>query len=462
MAYRKAASNHISMSGASLTFVLLNLCPGFLFAQAPPTPTQMSVLWEVNAGGGAYTDWMTSVSPNEFKSLPFLGAMSYVPAYQAGSPPLYRLHSGLDHMDSSIPGEGGYATDGPLAYPWTSSSTVNGLSSIARMINPSTGDHATASPFAESLYPGYQLEGMLPFYGYQRYGNLPSAVQYFAAGGVTEGSDTVAGGAVAYWAWNGAQLIDTHDYGRLMQADVQWSSGGAYFNPTEAGDLVSGTNYGQVGMWHGSPTLQNEISGSIHVTRAVPLEFGNSGPNCPIVTPSNLFAYTTMQIGKNLTLNFANMGQVAQYQTYVYTPTPITNATVEIPTAYIQANYNTFFSYDAGKNVVSAFPVAPTCDGTTPGTLFKPSSSHGGVIISNSAGTIAIGIYGPASNSPSGLPDYLAIFNHSTCPNGPFTKWSAVHYGNLSSGDNVFTRYIVTGSLSQIVPLMRQLYLSGY
>ena len=167
-------------------------------AQSPVPITEVAVLWEVNVGQNGATDYMTSVNSAERDQYSFLGAMAYIQA-EGLTALLFRLFDGsFDHMDWSAAGEGGYETQDVLGSPWTSSSAVPGLSPVTRMWNTSTGDHATTTPFDVPYYAGYQADSNYGGrYGYQRYGNKAYALTTGSGGGVTEGSDTIAGGAVA-------------------------------------------------------------------------------------------------------------------------------------------------------------------------------------------------------------------------------------------------------------------------
>ncbi len=448
----------LNMEVITLTLLLV---AGTADAQTFTPPTPLSVLYEVNVGNGSYTDFMTTANASERDEFPLLGQIAYIQA-DPNLAPLYRLWNlGYDHMDSQTPGEGGYSTEGALGSPWSSLSAEPGLSPITRLFNPSTGDHATTVPVTLSLYNGYQSDSNLGGrYGYQRFGYLSSAIQLYSAGGVTEGSDTVAGGAVASWTWNGLQFIDTNDYGRYMQADVFVPVGNTTFNPIEAGDAISGPSYGPVDKWHGSPILQNQVTNGVHITRAIPLEYGLPGSGGYPVTVNTPAVYSGMQIGKNLTLNFDGLGPVGQYQTVFYTPTPLNSATAEIPTAYLAAGvFTNFFTYDGKSNALQAAYPPNGCTAST-GLPYTPPSGRGGVIISNASGSYAMGIYGRSKAKGKTSVAYYGLWDFRAC--GGVTKWSAVFTGNMPAGQTIYTTYVVTGTLSSVVQDMYTLYHSGH
>ena len=440
--------------------------PATAAAQAPIPLTQLSVLWEVNAGNG-HTDYMTTATPSERDEYPFLGAIAYI-ANGGTALPVYRLNNGYDHMDSTVAGEGGYSTEGELGTSWNTASALPGLTALSRLYNPTTGDHATTTQnanvlFGGSAYSGYDSDAGLG-YAYQRYGNLSAAPVSYSAGGVTETSDSVAGGAVSGWTWNGAQFINTNDYGRYLQSDLFIAgSDGITYNPIEAGDVISGPQvYGtNVGKWHGSPVLYNQITNGVHITRAIPLEYGLPGGNgvrgYP-VTPASAFVYGGMQIGKNLTLNYEGLGPVAKYQTVIVSPVSLSGVGIEIPTAWLNPQYATFFTFDAGSNALSQVSVQSGC-GNVPENSFRPASGFGGVIISDSSQAHALGIYGDNSVSPGSDNQPFSFADDRNCGNTTTMRFG--YYGPLNAGENDFPAYIVSGTVSQVASLMESLYYSG-
>ncbi len=429
-------------------------------AQAFTAPTPLSVMYEVNVGGSSYTDFMTSVSASERNQFPLLGQFAYI-QQETSSAPLYRLHYYHDHMDSQVAGEGGYSTDGALGSPWTTQTAVPGLAPITRLFNTSTGDHATVTPTTEGLFSGYQADANYGGrYGYQRFGNSSKALVTYSAGGITEGSDSVAGGAVASWIWNGQQFIDTHDYGRYMQSDVFIPIGATTYNPIEAGDIISGPTYGPTDQWHGSPVLQNQITNGVHVTRAIPLEYGLPGTGGYPITTDVPAVYTGWLIGKNLTLNYGGAGSVAKYETVIQTSAAVTGVTAEIPTAYLTAGvFTNFFTYEAGSNTLTAVTPPNGCTASK-GLPFMPSSGKGGVILSNASGSYAMGVYGDKTTASGGpLVAYFALWNFGAC--GGVNKWSAVFYGNMAAGAALYDTYVVTGTLSTVVQSMYNMHVNG-
>jgi len=129
---------------------------------------------------------------------------------------------------------------------------------------------------------------------------------------------------------------------------------------------------------------------------------------------------------------------------------------VEIPTAYVPPTFNRFYTYDASSQTLAEV-TPPTGCATNAGLKYIPSSRYGGVIISNSAQTAAMGVYGRASvvNLDFGL------FDFRSCDSGKTTKWNANVFDNLDSGTTTWITYVTTGTLTNVVANMRQLYVDG-
>lgn len=366
-----------------------------------------------------------------------------------------------------------------LLYPWTTPSAVNGISEIIRGYDSTTRDHATRNAF-ETL-PGYDTEGFT-LYGYRRYNLLPTSLVYLGPfGGVTVGSNAVAGGSVWSWVWNGmpSSFINTWDFGREMQSALFPSDNS---NPTEAGDTHSNPLF-DVQDRSGSPLYSLSNNGNTQSSLAIPLEFnpqnfgGGYGPSFdqPVI-------WKDVLIGKDLTLNFNNMGPVAQYSTQLHLPNSLQGAQIEIPSIYVTGNFNLYWTYDAAAQALTQVTIP---DGCATG-LGYPYVIHGtnefgygGVIVSDSANlstSHAMGIYGVETGS-GGSVTYFTLWNFtnpqetnscgSQAPGtgtGDFSasKLSAVYGpGNISAGVNTYHTWVMTGSINDVTSYMRSLYSAG-
>jgi hypothetical protein len=102
-------------------------------------------------------------------------------------------------------------------------------------------------------------------------------------------------------------------YGSQIQAAFYFGTG-PNLNPTEAGN-----GYAPAGLdaGRGSPTVRFENQDNTQITRAVPLNWD------PAVFGGDLdhpVIWDSLILGKDLTLNFNNMGPVAKYTTHLTLP----------------------------------------------------------------------------------------------------------------------------------------------
>jgi hypothetical protein len=292
-----------------------------------------------------------------------------------------------------------------------------------------------------------------------------------SGGGVTVRSNIVAGGAVWEWRWNGFQFINTYDYGREMQSAAFWEvEPGVWANPTEAGDGHSAQS--QPGFRHGSPmhsfslsygglNNQNVTSSSIE-TRCVPLEWDPSLHGGSTLHP---VIWKDVVIGKDLIMNFNGMGPVAKYITYFSTPTSLPIASIEIPTAYLNGEFNRYWVYNAQTKTLTQPPMEYGVGGSS-GAYGEHNVLYGGVIISNAAETAALGIYG-VQEKHGGSVSYYTLWNFTeqggTGQYSPGTSKMAAVFGpgKIESGVTRFNSYICTGTVSDVAAQMNSLYKQG-
>lgn len=364
-------------------------------------------------------------------------------------------------MDSFIPGEGGYATEGGLANPWSNQSQYPGLTELIRGYNGNTGDHALMTP--DAPLAGYSWEH-LGLWGYERYSNSAERLLPLSAGGVSINSNQVAGGSLWSWTYRGTQYINHSDYGREVQASVFpiadnsicQEPGNPNSNPTEAGDSISGSSL-QPGNSHGSPavTFYNDTSNPtspLQVTRAIPLEWS---PSTFSGGSDNPVARAQMQLGKNVTLNFNGMGPVARYTTAVVSP--VAMGAFWETAGYLQPQFNNFRGYDsAAAAEVGLYPPA----NSNAGADFYPGSGAGGVIIADSTGANAMGVYG-RTTAAGGDITLFRVFNYPGIAS-PTSKWQVARHLTLPSGYSFWNQYIITGSVTEVEVDMRALYNAGY
>ena len=418
---------------------------------SPPTPTTLRVLYRVLYSG---TDRMTNVDIGERTAYPFDGEIYYVPDQPgSGRTTLNRyFNAGVtDHADGTN-SPAGYTLEETLGFPWAEPS-LPGLEVLSEAVNPSTGDYALVAP-SESL-PGYTVSP-LAVYGYPRFVNSAEVILSLSAGGVTVESNKAAGGVTWRWSWNGMQFENHFAYGSQIQAAFYFGTSST-LNPNEAGNgyYPAGVDAGR-----GSPTVRFENQGNTQITRAVPLNWD------PTVFGGDLdhpVIWDSLILGKDLTLNFNNMGPVAKYTTHVTLPAA-TLGTLAIPTGYLRGNFNRFWTYDAqSKRLTEVTSQVPNGCGNDSGFAFD--TSFGGVIISDATLAYAMGVYG-VSTLQGGSVNYYGL-NSYPCGSSDtsesvynFNVWAAVR-GNevpFPAGDSSYNTYVITETLQNVTARMDDLY----
>ena len=479
-----------------LMLAVLGTLNGNLSGQTAGTSVPLNTVWRVLVNP---TERMSTIDRNERNNFsPDEGSIFYITQSNiSGTAPLYREFNGFDHMESNIWDEANYWTESTLGYPWTTPAPF-GTTQIIRGYNSATQDHATRNIY-ETL-SGYDTEGFT-LYGYRRYNFLSTSLVTLAPPGLKlfVSSNEVAGGSVWSWTWtdNNNNLIDpinTWDFGREMQSSLfphdhsglaNWDS-----NPTEAGDGASNSGASPVDR-SGSPLyVPIFTNGNVQKTRAIPLEFNPGHFGGGTTVPYKPVIWKDVIIGKDLTLNFNNLGKVAKYSTQIHIPNDISNADVEIPTIYVTGNYNVYWTYDAviqKLTPLSSTDVPDACAAATKGNGSPQYSfGFGGVIVSDGtdhSNAHAIGIYGgtPQANGPGSV-DYFALWNFTKATECGFaagvskydfgsSKLNAVAKArNLTANSQnpldaafytTFNTWVMSGSIDEITSYMNSLYAAG-
>jgi hypothetical protein len=410
------------------------------------------------------TDRTTSFGPDERGVYPLEAQLYYVPEGPATElTELDRMvnSSSADHADA-VGSLNGYAVDDVLGYPWSAAS-LPGLAQMAEGFSSATGDHAMLFP-SENL-SGYASQP-LPVYGYPRYGSVDEVLLSLTAGGVQVQSNAVAGGATWRWSWNGVQFLNNRDYGRQIQAAFYYPPTSGAYNPNEAGDGYSRDN---PVFAHGSPLVRFENVGTTQFTRAVPLNWNPAAFGGDLDHP---VIWSQIVLGKDLTLNFNNMGSVAKYTTHVVLPTS-TMGGMEAPAIYLRATFNRFWTYDATSKTLQEVSnqVPSGCNGG-PGYVFHPS--FGGTIASDSSGNYAMGVY-VVDEMHGGSVNFISIGNFICSGDGtdeasndtvvmdPIRGGSNSLTQNIMfpAGESTFNVYIITDTVQNVAAQMNSLYSMG-
>ena len=426
-----------------------------------PTPTRLRTLYRIING----TDRRTTVGSSERPGY-LLEAQTYYVPDQAGTSreTLNRVvnSSGTDYADA-ISDLSGYSQDMELGFPWINGDTA-GTAQLEEAFNSATGDHALLAP-SENL-PGY-VPQPLAAYGYPRYGNAAEVLLSLSAGGVTVQSNAVAGGSTWRWFWNGVEFLNHNDFGREIQSAFYFD-GPQLINPNEAGDRLT-FDFLDQSVKHGSPILKFENQGNTQVTRAIPLNWDpaqfSGDQDHPVI-------WDGLVIGKDLTLNFNNLGPVARYTTHLTLPDAAKGG-IETPSIWLRSNFNRFWTYDAStKTLVEV--TSSVGDGCSNGSPYFFHESFGGTIASDASGSNAIGVYA-VSVASGGSINYISISSFICWGDGPDESGSdtvvmdAIKGGGdgvspnvvFPAGESTQNVYIITDSVQNVTARMDDLFAAG-
>jgi hypothetical protein len=386
-------------------------------------------------------DRMTGAGLEEANLFPSEGEMYYIGAdpNEIGTRPLNRFNNGPDHMDSAASEVEGYWIEGPMGFAWKSRS-LPGLSPMLESFNAATGDHALMRVGERLLgYEGYGLN----VFGYKRFGQLLESYLSLSKGGLTVKSNLVYGGNVTKWTWNGKQFLQS-TYPNLGMKNLLFHDFGMM---SEGSDDYS----------HGSPIVTAKNHDSVQITRAVPLQndpYQLGGSNeVPIL-------YRDVLLGKDLTLNFMQLGPVARYQSHVMLPRKV-NSSLYLPLMTADPSLSRLWKYEAEIDervevTNQTSPADSECD-----SVYGFEPQFNGVVVSTADMNYAIGIYA-VNVSQGGSVSWLSVSKHFCGdPNGDHTRLEAIRNSELPAGESTYNTYIVTGTLAGVQGKMRILYLAG-
>jgi len=422
------------------------------------------------SGGKMVTLWRwfhpktpNHLTSNDIKEQPstatFQGQSFYVPAANAsGRYPLYRLHRKDigDHMVSLNKTEAApsYKYEATLGYPF--SKKITGTVELRRWNNAKTFDHLLAFAHENPATMGYTKEGVMG-HGYARPGNSAVKLSTVSAAGVSLSANPAAGGAVWSLTHGGMQLINQQHFGRALQVRLNLSGKAGTDTPTEAGSKHYLPTMAQ-GYRQGSPLIASSTAGGTLGTSCRPLQWDpdlhGGGKGYPVVW-GGFFA-------KEVEPNFQGLGAVVRWTSLASLPKASKYLEAEVASATLVKELSRFWAYDVatGKLVeVTAQVPSGGCLGHTKDPRLKPKA--GGVIVSTPDQKSALGIYrargqrlfrvcrsagGTGGSKGSGYSRCSALEQH---PKG------------VSAGTQIWTAYVVVGSVAGCKGSMDKLYAAG-
>ncbi|WP_145179107.1 hypothetical protein [Gimesia aquarii] len=409
-------------------------------------------------------DRMATSAVSEIRRFPREGQTYYFANFpENGTAAYFRHYNGSDHRVSHkrIPG---YDQEVNIGYAWATANPL-GTQKIRYTHRPATDDYAIHSPFAligRSLYPNRHT---FTHYAFPRFTGTGVSPLKIDNGVIRVVSNRVAGGAIWEWWWNGKQFINQADYGRLIQSSL--GIAGEVALPTEGGnDHNKGSDQSVYG--HGSPLVSaKNVDALTQVTRAVPVEWSKyKYPS--LNTKKHLVVYKDWQLGKNIRLSpDLSLGaghsqrrhQIVEYTTVLHLPETVPgNIDWEIPTGYLNTEFNRWFTFDAREPDINR--------GLKEVTEFMRANPNGlrrmrgctGLILATEDLKYAMGAYGAHRDDGGDVNNYY------------FARYGDTHkfalarrLGNRARpGEHTSKTYLMTGTLSNVRVAMRRLHIGGY
>jgi hypothetical protein len=247
-------------------------------------------------------------------------------------------------------------------------------------------------------------------------------------------SDQFAG-AIFSVTWRGVEFIDAFDHGRQLQSAAQFNGLRECYNPTEAGANADGG-----GRWSSSRLMSVAAKENQLETRtrmAFWLAPGEASPSCP-GGARNTAALSDHAIAKTVTIS---KNVIANDVTF-HVPRSYERADFEAVTAYLPAQFDTFWSYDPKADVIKPLSTARGSQATP-------------LVISTKDRRFALGVYSPS------LPQQThphSGYGWQRFQTENVSKWSCVYrLRNVQAGQYAFRCYAIVGSLDDVVATIRVL-----
>ena len=302
----------------------------------------------------------------------------------------------------------------------------------------STNHTGAIDYYLSTGYAQKQL-GYIPSGGYNRFTISDLDNNIWLSG------STRMAGAIDSIVLNGIEYINCWDHGRELQMAVTTSYGECY-NPTEAG----GKNDSQKTTTSSIIEVLQINDNKTLVTSNLPAFWmppGSSESGCGNAV--NTQVVSGYQMNKTVSIGYNGISKVIHYQGKVLIPEDVSGTQIESPTAYLNGNFNTFYSFNPENNNLTEIDINDNTGGHVGETI--------PVIIATNDGSSAIGV----------LPNFrpqrgFALFNFvGLGPESDGTsKWSVVSYfQNVSKGTIFsFENFLCIGSISEVSNCIQQIH----
>lgn len=248
-------------------------------------------------------------------------------------------------------------------------------------------------------------------------------------------------GAIDSVQWNGQEFINSFDHGRQLQSACSFDCAKAQpfwaecYNPTEAGSRDDG-----LGNTSTSKLLRISTEGNV-LSTTVQMAFwlapGEDSSGRPALNEKRLSDHT---VSKRVRIGVENLPNVIDYQVTFHVPAGErhTFAQFEALTGYMPPEFEKFWKF-----LPATGEFEPLDDG--PGEQQYP------VVLSNAAGTHAMGVYSPEQPSPG---FETAGYGRFRFVPEKVVKWNCVfREGNqdrIDAGEHSFRVFCVVGTLDDV------------
>ena len=248
-------------------------------------------------------------------------------------------------------------------------------------------------------------------------------------------------GAIDSVQWNGQEFINSLDHGRQLQSACSFDCAKAQpfwaecYNPTEAGSRDDGSGNTSTSKLLRISTEGNILSTTIQM--AFWLAPGEESSGRPALNAKRLSDHT---VSKRVRIGVENLPNVIDYEVTFQVPTGErhTFAQFEVLTGYMPPEFEKFWKF-----LPASGKLEPLDDG--PGEQQYP------VVLSNSAGTHAMGVYAPAQPSPG---FETAGYGRFRFVPEKVVKWNCVFRerseDRIAAGDHSFRVFCVVGTLDDV------------
>lgn len=240
-------------------------------------------------------------------------------------------------------------------------------------------------------------------------------------------------GAIDSLKWAGREFIDNADHGRELQSASSFDGKGECLNPTEAGSLRDGA--GPYSTSRIEQLLVHDHSFETLTRMAYWVGPGDTSPGCHGATANVSSPLSDHLIQKKVTIGFEGIPNAIAHEVTFVVPSPYSQATFEILTAYMNAAFNTFWTFHLETGELNPLD-HQAGEQKLPIVFATADKSH------------AMGVY-----SPTKIGEKEPTYGRFDFSNGrhPTVKWNAVfRMKDLAPGKYSFNCITFVGNIDEV------------